>query len=276
MVKTYRKFSGKKINKIIPNKIKVILQEKIKQFSKELIKIKVNDYDFYVINDKENSYGSQINLLFRGIYEPHITKIVSKYSKYFDLFIDVGSCLGYFLLFSKAKLNIAIEPSVKNFEILRKNVIMNKFKNVLLVKKAISDKKGFFDLYNSKIYGRNSLIKKNILEECIGKEKVEVTTIDDILLQFDYSSVMIKIDVEGLEAEVFKGMEKLLKIKNLIIIFEYSYHPYSKEQLRIIIDIVSNFDIFVIDAINNNLKSINLKEFKEIREYNNILLIKYE
>ena len=274
VIKLYQKYSGRKINKVFPNRVKVMFQEKIKHFSSEIIKIKVNNYDFYMFNDKENRYRSQTNLLFKGIYEPQTAKIISQYSKFCDVFIDVGSCLGYFLLFSNAKLNIAIEPNTKNFKLLSKNIIMNKFKNIVLINKAVSDKKGTLQLYHSEIYGRHSLIEKNILEKCIGKEEVEVTTIDNILSNFNFSSVLIKIDIEGLEAELFKGMEQLLKLKNLILVFEYSYHNYSKEQLRIINDVVLKFNIFLIDDINNNIKEIQYKEFKEIREQYNILLVK--
>ncbi len=135
--------------------------------------------------------------------------------------VDVGSNIGKITVILSNMLNkngrvVSIEPSIENFQILKRNVFENKLKNVILENCAASSKDGFVDFYieDSGTSG-HSISKK------VGKRiKVRSLTIDKILQKHKIGKIsLMKIDVEGAEAEVLIGSKKTLK-NHPIIIFE--------------------------------------------------------
>ena len=157
------------------------------------------------------------------IVSPNFEEEVLRYLKISknEIFIDIGAHIGKYsvMLAKKCKKVISIEPEKNNFEILKKNVTLNSFKNIILLNCACSDKKGYLKLYISETAGGHSLERK-------GKnyQLAEVSSVDEILrkskIKFQEVGLM-KIDVEGHELKVLKGSRKLLKkSKNLRIVFE--------------------------------------------------------
>lgn len=156
------------------------------------------------------------------IYEQFETEIFKKIVKKGDNVIDIGANIGYYtLLLSKLVGEnghvFAFEPEPNNFELLRKNVEVNGYKNVTLVQKAVSYKSEKCKLY---LHGSNNIGNNTIYyyegRKCI---EIETITLDEYLKnkKIDF----IKIDVDGAEGGVIKGMAELLKQDNLKIITEF-------------------------------------------------------
>ena len=74
-------------------------------------------------------------------YEPLISIIFMKILNNEDIFIDIGSNIGYYsLLCSKICKKVhSFEPLTENFDILKKNIKINNIKNIIPSKLAISD-----------------------------------------------------------------------------------------------------------------------------------------
>lgn len=140
-------------------------------------------------------------------------------------FIDVGAHIGKYTIMLARRLKnkgqvLAIEPISENFKILEKNISLNKLKNVTALNVAAYSKKGkikLFSLEDEYNSGDFSIKENN------SKIQMEVNcdTLDGVLekLKIKENPKLVKIDVEGAELEVFKGMEKILK-KGTVIIFE--------------------------------------------------------
>ena len=140
-------------------------------------------------------------------YDPIETDIVKSNVKKNDIVVDVGANIGYYTLLM-AKIGAIVnsyEPALNNFKLLQKNVQQNNFsQNITLHNKAVSNFIG-----TSKLY----LQKNNTGGHQLGFDpfqtdnSIEVPVTKINLDKIDFA----KIDVEGSELNVLKGMKVLPK-----------------------------------------------------------------
>lgn len=148
--------------------------------------------------------------------------------------VDVGANIGYYtlLLAKVCKKVYAFEPDKECFEILKKNIEENKLKNVTLINKAVSDKKGKVNFVVDKNNFGNSRIKSQ--RDChvakpprndvlIGTVKLD----DEVKERVD----LIKIDTQGWEPKVIAGAKRIIKKYRPIMFMEYSPTSYEENNL---------------------------------------------
>ena len=95
--------------------------------------------DFAIVMGNKMFLDPQDSLLLsiNGIYEEFETELVSKEISKNDVVVDIGANIGYYtLIFAKlvgenGKV-FAFEPDPSNFALLKKNVELNGFRNVVL------------------------------------------------------------------------------------------------------------------------------------------------
>lgn len=171
--------------------------------------------------DAHDTLGLSLN----GTYEELETALVTKEVKKGDIVVDIGANIGYYtLLFARLVGDegkvYAFEPDPASFALLKKNVEKNGYKNVVLVKKAVSDKTGTIKLYiceenkgDHRIY--NSGDKRKYVE-------IKSTRLDDYFGEIHENINFIKMDIQGSEGLALKGMADILKRNaNLKIILEF-------------------------------------------------------
>lgn len=135
------------------------------------------------------------------------------------LFIDVDSNIGsYSIAIGNAYKNIdtlhimSIEAAKENFDLLKKNVSLNKLDNkITLINAALADSpdKTINFSFNKKVPGCSGISFINDRDFII--EQVKTTTLDLLIQnQYNFDVYIIKIDVEGYETEILKGSESLL------------------------------------------------------------------
>jgi len=126
---------------------------------------------------------------------------------------------------------IAVEPEPSNFEILKKNIVLNKLSNVVALNIAASDRNGMITLY--KIKGPHtdwhSIVKPGGNYE---KVEVEAKRLSDVLSSLGIKQIdLLKIDVEGAEPLVLRGLgSKLVDDKK--IIYEVSDEDHCEPILK--------------------------------------------
>jgi FkbM family methyltransferase len=148
--------------------------------------------------------------------------------KYFvcsnGLFLDIGSNIGRWAIFV-AKENplievYAFEPEPSNFISLKKNIALNKLKNIVPNNLACGSKTGQVPLFLSESNtGGHSLAWKT-------KKKIQVKsdTVDSVIYSKNKIVSLVKIDVEGAELDVLKGLKKILvRDKPKLIIESYDF-----------------------------------------------------
>ena len=170
--------------------------------------------------------GLALSISHYGTYEELQSKIIEEKIEMGNIVVDVGANIGLHTL-NMARIVgntgqvFAFEPDPSNFEILKKNVKINNYKNIILEQKAVGDKHGRTTLYQSDHPGKHRIFPQT--EQAKSEIQVELTNLDNY---FDSDMIdkinFIKIDVEGLEFSVLKGMKNILKnSKKIKILFEF-------------------------------------------------------
>jgi len=170
--------------------------------------------------------GLALSISHYGTYEELESKIMEEKIEMGNIVVDVGANIGLHTL-NMARIVgntgqvFAFEPDPSNFEILKKNVKINNYKNIILEQKAVGDKHGRTTLYQSDHPGKHRIFPQT--EQAKSQVQVELTNLDNY---FDSDMTdkinFIKIDVEGLEFSVLKGMKNILKnSKKIKILFEF-------------------------------------------------------
>jgi FkbM family methyltransferase len=152
-------------------------------------------------------------IAFTGIYELTLTRLVAGLARSGGLLIDVGANLGYFsLLWAASRPDnrvIAFEPAPRNLEFLRKNIAENGFLQQIEVRSVAAGRENGemeFDLGPPEQTGWGGLVPAATKRS----HSVRVVRLDDELQQFDEIRAL-KIDVEGADAWVLQGTERILR-----------------------------------------------------------------
>lgn len=204
-----------------------------------------------------------LNLSTRGIWEPFGTEVFKKQIKENDVVLDIGANIGYFTLIAAKSVGkkgkvYAFEPDANNFSILNKNVEINGYRNIVLIKKAVSDKTGKSSFYlDKKDFGKHSLFNLDNVERI----EVETVKLDDYFNGYDGKIDFIKMDIQGAEWLALGGMKSLLKNNpNIKIYTELDPEALLKsgikpqEYMRMLTDL--GFNLYIIDELKQRLEHI--------------------
>lgn len=188
-----------------------------------------------------------------GVVNSSFEKKIKKYLKLKKgVFIDVGAHVGKYTISLGRKLKnkgkiISFEPSPKVFKILKKNIKLNRLNNVIPFQIALGEKEKKSNFYIDENEGKDGL--SSLIKKTKKRVIVQVRKLDNVLKELKIRKVdLIKIDVEGAEAEVLKGAVKTLKKSHPKIIFEVWNEEYLKKCKRILKKF--NYKIKKIDKEN--------------------------
>ncbi|MGW2256715.1 FkbM family methyltransferase [Streptomyces sp. NPDC001780] len=151
-----------------------------------------------------------------GVWEPHMTRWLQSRLKPGDAFIDVGANIGYYSVLASGLVGsagrvVAIEASPDFHQRAVQHVRLNDCRNVRALNAAVSDsrKKLTFVLASSANMGANSIVPYDGPAE--SSFEIDAVPLTELLEPDDIARArVIKIDVEGAEGPVVRGMEPLL------------------------------------------------------------------
>jgi FkbM family methyltransferase len=188
------------------------------------------------------------------VVERNITVYFRQLLKPGMVFVDIGANIGYYSLMASKIVGsngkvFSFEPWSRNRAILEENIKLNSFSNISIIPKAVSNEEN----YSVKIYlpkdnmcGMGSLQKLNDENYTDEFELTPTTTFQSFLNTYKPGRVdVIKIDVEGSELNVLKGMSNSLEDKNFnpIILVELAKSSLAKfsATIRDVIDSLTNY-----------------------------------
>lgn len=197
----------------------------------DFIEVTLNNCNFsmYVRSEHYNQYLSYIN-------ENYFIDLLIRHLKNNSIFIDIGACYGYSTIAAGKSFKtcqiFSFESSPENYNILKRNIELNRLDNVKLFSYTVSEKnenKESFNAYHSGIHG---LYKH--------------------LLDYTLIPIIIKVAVEGYELSVLNDLEKLLRnADNVELFIELNSEIFRKSgsQPEKLIERITDlgFDIFFID-----------------------------
>lgn len=168
--------------------------------------------------------GIERHLFLYGCWEPECTRIFKEMLPEGAKVLELGANIGYYALLAalSAERVYAIEPEPHNVALLRANVALNLWDDRIEVYElAASDSVGKASLYVSENRAEHKLAESSDLPRGSYID-IETTTIDEFLKGKEVD--VIRMDVEGAEWFIIKGMRNILEGNNpLILIIEV--HP---------------------------------------------------
>lgn len=154
-------------------------------------------------------------------YQPETFLCIKQNLKPGDVFFDVGASIGYFsaigasLVGKKGQVH-SFEPSSSAIEYLYSFAARNPEYKILINHCAVGDKSGNFEIYHLDPSSADYSLVPNLYEakhkKVEGSKTVPVIRLDEYIKQRHIEKVdFIKIDVEGYEFPVLKGLEGYFK-----------------------------------------------------------------
>ncbi|WP_260476007.1 FkbM family methyltransferase [Streptomyces sp. WAC 06783] len=151
-----------------------------------------------------------------GVWEPHLTRWLERRLRPGDVFVDVGANIGYYSLLASRLVGekgavVALEASPDFHRVLLKQAAINECGNVRAVNTAISDRDEVltFVLASSHNMGANSIVP--YAGEPESTFEVAAQPLSDVLSSGEIARArVIKVDVEGAEGAVVRGLVPLL------------------------------------------------------------------
>jgi FkbM family methyltransferase len=216
---------------------------------KMIVKTFVGPVKFYARKGLTGITGN----IYSGLHEFDDMAFLLHFLREDDGFFDIGANVGSYTLLASGVSganSISIEPVASTFDILSKNIELNQLTNkVSLINAVAGGEKSTIVFTQTEDTGNHVVAADEQLKD---SAELPVITIDSLLNQ--HIPVLIKMDVEGYETEVLKGMTQTLSnraLKAIIIELNGSGGRYGFDERNI-------HDLL----ISNNFKPYNYNAFK--------------
>ena len=141
--------------------------------------------------------------------------------------IDVGAYIGAYTIWCARRVGdkgevVALEPHPRNFTLLKRNININRLRNVKVLPYALSSYDGGATLYSPKYRALASLRREHVEYLSGGpveKYNVKCITLRTLLETLNLNHVeLLKLDIEGLEYKVLENSLDILdRIERLVV-----------------------------------------------------------
>ena len=162
-----------------------------------------------------------------GTAEPHLQKIIRQYVFVGDTVYDIGANLGYVSLSLARQVGphgrvIAFEPVPRNLGFLRQTVAVNGLRTVTIFDSAASDHHGQAIIRMTANLSTPSLVwHRN--DPSSSELTINTVAIDDLVQSGEIAPPkFVKIDVEGAEGLVLRGMRNTIASSKPVLVVECS------------------------------------------------------
>jgi FkbM family methyltransferase len=224
--------------------------------------------------DPSTGYGQELLKYRNRPTELFIIPLMRKILRPGDVFADVGAHWGIYSMVACQMVGekgrvLAIEPFQGSYRKIQQNRDLNRFRNLLLVNKAVGEKKsqarlvikGDGDNLNHLLSEERSKSPLGFLSRSQG---CEVSDLKSILDEFSLKKVrMAKIDIEGGEGGLLKDLIHYMDRFEAVLI---ELHPDSEDFMSsrdlIYRCLSQQRKLYVVDAVNRAEKIMSLEDFQ--------------
>lgn len=165
-------------------------------------------------------------MMYYGRFCPEILQVLQMLVRPGDTVLDIGAQVGYFSLHvarlvSSTGRVYCFEPDPRSFAILDRAIRLSRIDWIKSFQTALSPREGTMEFYLSPTLGWSTGVKNSHLEDL---QQVSVRTVPlDLLVsrgEIPSRIRLAKIDVEGFEMEVLRGMRNVLATSRPLLILE--------------------------------------------------------
>lgn len=181
------------------------------------------DYNIKLICNNYDKRAIPIEILNFNNYEKEELDMIIKILEIVNpkFILDIGANIGYIsLILGKYFKNASIysfEPILSTFDILKKNIEINKLSNIFINNCGISDENKLVTFYYYPEGTVNTSMKNLSQKKDVIEIKSYVKKLDDIVENLNMKIDFLKCDIEGAELFAFKGgVNSLIKYKPII------------------------------------------------------------
>ncbi|ESZ67740.1 methyltransferase [Mesorhizobium sp. L103C119B0] len=153
----------------------------------------------------------------KGIYEIPVQKAIASRLRAGDVFYDIGANIGFFSLIAARQVGAtgqvyAYEPVPRNAAAIERSRDANGLTGLRVFAEAVGALSGQVELLLARHLGGATLATVSIPPDMNGRLEVKMTTLDASIVERGLRPPsLIKIDVEGAEMDVFRGMVATLE-----------------------------------------------------------------
>lgn len=195
------------------------------------VKIQLEGLEFNLYLHEDETLSNRLREF--GYHNYNNIALLKRFLRPGQHFLDLGANIGWYtviasLLTGEDGRVYAFEPDNNNYALLEKNCRINNCTNIVLENYAVSDITGQERLYkNPENFGDHSLGKNTHLrcfnyhnESC---QDVRSLRLDQYFNDENFAAIsLIKMDTQGCEPKIIRGLEKLLARHRPTIIMEYA------------------------------------------------------
>jgi len=166
--------------------------------------------------------------LARRPYEENEWKFVSRFLKPGMTFVDIGANQGFYTILASKRVGsegkvVAFEPASSELRKLRRNVFLNRCRNVIVEPQAVGKADGFTEFHVG-LFSRgsfSSITRPAADVTSYERVTVPITSLNNYVATNKVASLdFIKIDVEGGELDVLRGGATVLERFRPVIMCE--------------------------------------------------------
>jgi len=192
------------------------LKRTLKRLSRPFRPAKTVMFEGMVMRGAIEDYGF-LKALARGQREPYTVALFKEQLRADDLVIDVGAHLGHFSLLAAQGIGqggrvIAFEPHPRNYQYLQENSLKNGFaERISVLPYLVSSERRELTFYVDDFQSDCSSIVPGAGSGTARRTTVQAVHLDSVINPSRLPAV-VKIDVEGAELQVLKGMAATLEL----------------------------------------------------------------
>lgn len=180
-----------------------------------------------------------------------------------DVFYDIGTNIGPFSILANqqgAKV-ISFECSPSTCILLRKNLALNKIEHAKVINAAVGNFDGIVNVTDDEGSGKNAIVTEKNNKKSV---QVKAITLDSFVSCSNYPEpTYVKMDTEGNEPNVIKGMKRILESGCIKFISFEANGLYSPEMLQQSLETIENAG-FMVGRIDYHTKCfLSIPDFRK-------------
>jgi FkbM family methyltransferase len=162
-----------------------------------------------------------------GSSEIPMQQFIARHLSAGGVFYDIGANVGFFSLLAGKRVGpegfvCSFEPLPENVRAIRRNALLNGMTNVSVFEVAVDAESGTGELFLTEWDGGSFLSSTGVApQEPLQRRTVRVVALDDFIeAEGLRPPTLVKIDVEGVEMGVLRGMLRTLETFKPVLVYE--------------------------------------------------------